>query len=129
MQVQSKHSVMVDYENAANPVLRIVPKALEISQMNFFSDDKEMPMESMLAVSMVNMQLDQVKKRMKPITLPFATFMNPDELSCLGIAIEQPRLTFFNKFITLDAGYQKVDPVDRCEEIEEKLKQKLVEQL
>lgn len=45
-----------------------------------FKGDEEMALEQMLAQSLVNVQIDQIRKSLKPINVPLKDFVNPGEL-------------------------------------------------
>jgi len=62
MQLQFKFKVSVNKKDPENKMLIFEPTALEVSQLNFFKGDNDMPMETMLAVSILNLQLDQLVK-------------------------------------------------------------------
>ena len=105
------------------------PVALEISQMNFFKDEDDQPMETMLAVSMLNLQLDMVAKHMKKQEIPIKKTGESEMLSCLGFNLLDPELNFFNKFLTIDSDYAIVEPAGKCESIERDVKKGFMDQL
>jgi hypothetical protein len=97
--------------------------------MNFFKDDEDQPMEQMLAVSMLNLQLDMLAKKIEKREIPFKSIAQPSQLSCLGFQLQQPKLNFFNKFMTIDSDYITVKPSDNCEDVEDSLKKEIMKQL
>jgi hypothetical protein len=72
-------------------------------------------MESMMVVSMVNMQLDQLIRHMPKQELPLKSQKNNAFMSCLGFNLEDLDIHFYNKFFTVDSAYTKVEPNSNCE--------------
>lgn len=52
-------------------VFHLDPVGIEVSQLNIFAGDDDKPMEQMLALSMLNLQLDMLGKYIQPKEFPF----------------------------------------------------------
>lgn len=122
LQIQFKFKNKVDRSDPAEPKLIVEPTALEVSQMNFFKDGEEKPMETMVAVSLLNMQLDMLVKYLKKREFPLATMGGARELSCMGFKLTDPDFVFYNKFFTIDTDYELVEPDENCDVIERGIK-------
>ena len=83
-------------DHPSNKKLVINPKNVEMTEIKVLKGEEEMAMEQMLIQSMVNIQLDQLKKFMKEIPLPLDKVFTkvPKELECIGIKLSDIDLTF-----------------------------------
>lgn len=57
-------------ETETNKTLGIFPKVLELSMFRMFKGEEEMFLEQMLAQSLLNVQIEQLRKMLKPIFVP-----------------------------------------------------------
>lgn len=62
-------------------------------------------MESMMIVSMVNMQLDQLIRHINKQEFPLKSTQNNELLSCFGFNLSDIDVNFYNKFFTLDSAF------------------------
>lgn len=85
-------------------------------------------MEQMLAVSMLNMQLDMLSKHLSAQEIPIKNNNDSKILSCLGFSLDHPELKFYNKYLTVTSAYNLVEASEECDEIEEKFKQGFLSQ-
>ena len=129
MQLQFKFKVSLDKSNPEEPLLKVDPVAFELSQMNFFKDNEEQPMESMMIVSMVNMQLDQLIRHINKQEFPLKSTQNNELLSCFGFNLSDIDVNFYNKFFTIDSAFFNVDPHEDCDQFEADFKKGFYEQL
>ena len=74
----------------------ITPKNLEISNLKVMEDGQEVEMEQMMIQSVINIQLENLKKEFKefPFYLSDIIAKNPKELQCLGFNIADLDVTF-----------------------------------
>lgn len=77
-------------------VLNFSPKAVTITQLVIKKGEEEMSMEQMLIESMLNIQLDTLKKMFKniPIKIDKALARMPPQLQCFGIKISDIDFSF-----------------------------------
>ncbi len=87
-------------------------KALEIASLKLMKGDEEMFLEQMLVQSLVNVQLDTMRKSIKPVAIPISTLSNLREFQCLGFNLTDMDLMFKKSMIQLNAAYIKIDNPD-----------------
>lgn len=107
-------------EKHDNRTFVIQPKTIVIPVLKINKGDTEQFMEQMLVQSMLGYQLENMKKYLKPFTIPLKKFVNPKELSCLGFNLTNLLVKINKGFLQFNANYITVDePVDKniCEKL------------
>lgn len=90
IQLQFKVKMYFDVDEDGILVFHLVPVGLEVSQLNIFAGDEDKPMEQMLALSMLNLQLDMIGKKIEPQSFPLGASTSSVEqslTSCFGFML------------------------------------------
>jgi len=122
--VQAKIQNSITEPMPGNETLEMKLKSIDFPVLKVFKGDEEQHLEQMVLQSLLNVQVVQAVQKFKPQKFPLRKFVNPREMSCVGINLETPQLQFHDGYITLDAEYSKVEPDPAfCEAFEAKFKE------
>lgn len=126
VQFQLKGKMFVADAKHDNRTLVVLPKSLSMPVFKVMnSNADEQFMEQMLVQSMVQFQLDNLKKQFKPAVIPLKKFENPPEFQCLGFNLTNIHVKINKGFVQANGAYTKLNPdqIDKkfCDSFEEKL--------
>lgn len=123
--LSAKAKLAINNTNPANRTFVITPKGVELSLFKIYKGDEEMFLEQMLTQSLLNVQIDQFRKTLKPVAIPLMKFENPKEFQCLGFNLTDLDVKIDKGYIQLSAGYEKIDITDKevCEAFEKALQE------
>jgi len=100
VQFQLKGKMFVADQHQDNRTLVILPKSLSMPVFKVKTPDgEEQFMEQMLVQSMIDFQLDNLKKQFKPAIIPLKKFNNPRELQCLGFNLTNVNVKINKHFL------------------------------
>ena len=124
-----KLKIQQNSENPDDKKWVITPKAVEMSQMKVMKGDEEMQMEQMMIQSMVNIQLEQVKKMFKEIPGKVNTVLKrfPPELRCFGFEVSDLDVAYKKSQVQISAYQHAYDyeqseaDKEMCEQFHEEL--------
>jgi hypothetical protein len=79
----------------------------------------------MLAQSLINVQIDQFRKQLRPFSFPLKKFKNPKELQCVGFNLTEIDIILKKGHVIVSAGYEKIDnpDVEFCAKFEETMRE------
>lgn len=121
-----KMKVTTDEKNPFNKKIVILPKNIEISKLKVLSGEEVMDVEQMMIQSLVNIQLEQVKKMLTEIPINVGTLLNklPQELQCLGFTVSDFDISFKKSQCQVSAYFKDVETPNKqvCEAFMEELR-------
>lgn len=122
--VTMKGKVTVNSTNPLNKTVTVAPRSVEFSMLKFYDGDEEKSMESMLAQSLLNVQLDQLRKTFKPQKFMMNKWNNPKEMQCIGFNLTDIDIAFSKNAMQFNAGYTEILDYDKtfCSGIEEQIR-------
>lgn len=125
----AKLKIQQNSENPNDKKWVVTPKAIEMSQMKVMKGDEEMQMEQMMIQSMVNIQLEQVKKMFKEMPGRVNTVLKrfPPELRCFGFEVSDMDMAYKKSQVQISV-YQhdyelSEEDAEMCEQFQEELNQ------
>lgn len=121
-----KFKVGVNGTNAWNKKFTLTPKNMEITNMKVMKDGKEIEMEQMMIQSVINIQLDNMKKEFKelPFFLKNLLQAQPKELACFGFNMADLDVSFKKSQVQVSAYYKDTKYANKelCEKFIEELR-------
>jgi hypothetical protein len=123
--VTMKGKVTINSTDPQNKTLTAAPRSVEFSMLKFYDGEEEKSMESMLAQSLINVQLDQLRKTFKPQKFRMNKWKNPKEMGCIGFNLTDIDIAFAKNAIQFNAGYNEVLDYDKeyCATIEKQIRE------
>ena len=96
MTIVFKYKIAVNEVNASTKKFSVTPKNLEVTNLKVINDGTEEEMEQMMIQSVINIQLENLKREFKefPFHLSDLLKKNPKELQCLGFNIADLDIAF-----------------------------------
>jgi len=110
----AKFKITTNTTSTGEKKFMFTPKAVEMTTMKVFASGEEQPMEQMMIQSMVNIQLEQVKKVFKEIPAKVGSIVSkmPKELQCFGFKISDLDLSFKKSQLQFTAYQKEVSEPD-----------------
>lgn len=104
-----KFKIAVNEINSNVKKFSITPKNLEVTNLKVLQDGQEEEMEQMMIQSVINIQLENLKKEFKEFPLRISDLLskNPKELQCLGFNIADLDISFKKSQVQLSAFYKE----------------------
>ena len=123
--LQIKAKVSTNQTDPYTKHFTIAPKNLELSLFKIFKGEEEMFLEQMLLQSFVNLQIEQVRKFLKPFRFNTTRANEAKELACMGIAVSGIDIKPRKGLLQFDVTYRETTEKDNefCEKFENTMKE------
>ncbi len=89
-----------------------------------FKGEEEQFLEEMMMQSLLNVQVEMMKRGLKANAKPIPDYESPPDTNCIGFNITQPKFQFYEGYIHFLFGYEKVNEEhpENCEIFRDKFK-------
>jgi len=120
-----KFKIAVDDTLPGSKKFSLTPKNLEITNLKVLNEGQEVEMEQMMIQSVVNLQLENLKREFKefPFYMNDLLSKNPKEMQCLGFNVADIDITFKKSQAQFSAYFKKTKYANKalCEKFFQEL--------
>ena len=124
MTLALKGKIFIMDPESQNKTLVILPKSFDLTTLKIYKGEDEQFLEQMLVQSLLGVQMEQMKKTMKPKPIPLKEFVNPAEFQCIGFNLTNLDVLINKGYLQLNANYKETagENEEFCQGFESTLK-------